>query len=297
MVDPDSPEAEAVDIRLSPAQQLKVAQGVALLDAGFADEAMELLDGVDERIGKLALTFNQTQGMLAENANEVTNARGMQDFRNRSLANDEERTRIARMEAGRPRGGGGDSRGAQVQLVNPATGQIALTYTNDLPKDANGLRTPPAGWKFATQRPELSANDRIARVTAVYEQLAANPPTEVVNGKKVPVSQDKLWGLATQQVDRMLGQGGSAEQGALTPELVQRMLDLQNARTQGRNQPAATPAAPTGQKVFGPLTPRAVVEAEARAGNPAAIRFLQQQQANQDELIRSRATGLPMAAP
>lgn len=296
MVDPDSPEAEGINIRMSPAQQLKVAQGVALMEGGFSDEAMELLDSVDERLGKLALTFNQTQATLAGNANDVAGARGLQAYRDATLANDAERIKIARAEANRPRGGP-ESRGAQVQLVNPANGQIALAYTNELPKDANGLRAPPAGWKFATQRPELSANDRIARITAVYEQLAANPPTEVVNGKEAPVSQDKLWSLAAQQVDRMLGQGAPAEQGGLSPEVVQRMLELQAARTQGRNQPTQSTPVSTGQTVFGPLTPRSLVEAEARAGNPAAIRYLQQLQANQEELIRSRATGLPMAAP
>lgn len=281
-----------VPLSESEVAQLSALEEMAQVDPVRAEQEIANLTGKAREVGfKVMELLNQQVNINNRAAGDVADAAAKE--RQQQITEEYYRGLLKRGAGG---GGGAESRGAQVQLVNPTTGQIGLAYTNELPKDpTTGLRTPPAGWKFATQRPELSANDRIARITGVYEQLAANPPTETVNGKQVPVSQDRLWGMATQQVDRMLGQGGEPAP-LLTPEVVQRMIDLQAARTQ-QNAPAPAPAASTGQTVFGPLTPRAVVEAEARAGNPAAIRYLQQLQANQDELTRSRATGLPMVAP
>lgn len=260
-------------IKMSPAQQIKVAQGVALLDAGFADEAMELLNDVDERIGKLAMTFNQTQATLAGNANDVANARGLQDYRNRSLGIDEQRLKLARSNVPR-----------QPREVDPQT----LSKLNDLSAQIAAETDP------AKKRALTNEWYRVNAIASTQLGRAMNPPQQ--NVEMTPLDKARLdayykavaelpLDTPRAQVDALRARFG-VEQffgGGGLPGWGERKSDETNPPPPERQ---VSPP-PRGQ-IYGPLTPRSMIEAAARAGDPNAIRYLEEQQQNAIDLEINR---------
>lgn len=274
------PDGRAAFMRLSQAEQLKLAQADALM-ARNPVKAMKMIEEVNKDLAdSIKATNDQTSRAISE-TNDVAYRRG-------ALANDNERTRMARLGLGLQRDA---AQRANMQLDGA---QYVL-----VPDDKGGLRQAIQGTRFnrATGQLEivtvpLSTDGAVpmaaldaTRLAKVAETMVGQPTGRMVNGKPEMHTMETAMDAARQQVIRGYMPGKAAGSG-IDLDAVRRAKEADKARGGANGTPAnaagglPVPVDTLKGQPIGVLTPRRQIEEAARAGNPRAIQYLKAQEEN-----------------
>lgn len=148
--------------------------------------------------------------------------------------------------------------------------------------------------------PKALAEAQLAITELFKGEALKQRNTTIVRGLKTANSKNDLPAAIKQLQDAGVGDEtivGLAKQAGVTlpPSFVPA------APAAAPAAPAAAPVSPrtglsSGRQQYGPLTPRSLIEADARAGNPNAIAYLRQQEQNAVDLERARTENAMRAA-